>query len=50
MSSPRRKYPAWQRRFYGVLEWLLDHPGATLRECARYRLVRMVPVAHHEFS
>jgi hypothetical protein len=35
MSSPRRKYPAWQRRHYGVLKWLLDHPGATLRECAR---------------
>ncbi len=32
---PKRPYPRWQRRHEGVLLWLLRHPRATLKECAR---------------
>ena len=31
----RKKYPSWQRRYEGVLIWLLEHPTAKLSDCAR---------------
>ena len=31
---PKRPYPRWQRRHEGVLLWLLEHPWATLEQCA----------------
>ena len=32
---PKRPYPRWQRRHEAVLQWLLQHPAQTLKECAR---------------
>ena len=32
---PKRPYPRWQRRHDAVLQWLLQCPRATLKECAR---------------
>ncbi len=32
---PKRPYPRWQRRHDAVLQWLLQRPRATLKECAR---------------
>jgi hypothetical protein len=34
-KMPKRPYPTWQRRHYAVLAWLLEHPGAKLKDCAR---------------
>jgi DNA-binding MarR family transcriptional regulator len=31
----RTKYPKFNRRHAGVLQWLLEHPAATLTECAK---------------
>ena len=33
---PKRPYPRWQRRHDAVLQWLLQCPRATLKECARH--------------
>ena len=30
----RSKYPTWQRRYDGVLLWVIEHPCATQTECA----------------
>ena len=32
---PKHPYPRWQRRHEGVLQWLLQRPWATLKDCAR---------------
>ncbi len=32
---PKRPYPRWQRRHESVFRLLLQHPRATLKECAR---------------
>lgn len=32
---PKRPYPRWRRRHDGVLQWLLQHPAGTLKDCAR---------------
>lgn len=31
----RAKYPRLNRRHIGVMIWLLEHPAATLTECAK---------------
>lgn len=30
-----RNYPKLNRRHVGVMQWLFDHPSATLTECAK---------------
>ena len=30
----RSKHPTWQRRYDGVLLWVIEHPCATQTECA----------------
>lgn len=30
-----RNYPKLNRRHLGVMQWLFDHPAATLTECAK---------------
>lgn len=30
-----RNYPKLNRRHLGIMQWLFDHPGSTLTECAK---------------
>ncbi len=32
---PSRPYPSWQRRHEAVLNWVLQNPTKTFKQCAR---------------